>query len=206
MSPPPRSHSTSASTASSPPYLFPLVDAHTKHRSMRAYSPPVTRQRARAIILGEAAQKDRHGQQEQEQEQGDQAQAQEQAQRARGNSTARSRRRDHLQQRSAPEEELLSDRGGVGAKGAKGGRRGAGSGFSYSREAGTRPVSGEELGLPCAIVAVYWCGVAVEDCGWVPLGLCWRVLFLSVGEKESWLTFRPLFPSTARERERFKLG
>lgn len=116
----------------------PVPDADMRIGSMRAYSPPVTRLRARAIVLGEAAQKDQHGQQEREQ--GGQAQAQQ----APANS-ARIRRRDHRQQQQhqqqSAQEELLSDRGGArAAKEPKVGRRGAGSGFSSSREADARPV------------------------------------------------------------------
>eukprot|EP00903_Cladosiphon_okamuranus_P007153 g6946.t1 len=111
---------------------------------MRAYSPPVTRQRARAIILGEAAQKDQRGKHEQEQR----GQAQAQTQRAQGNrGTARSRR-DHPQQRGSPEERRLSDhhRGDGAEKEIKGGGSGAGGYLTRSREAVTRPKPAATLG------------------------------------------------------------
>eukprot|EP00752_Nemacystus_decipiens_P003701 g3410.t1 len=114
---------------------------------MRAYSPPVTRQRARAIVLGEAGQKDQRGQQER------QVQEQAQAQGEQGSNSARVRRRDRRQQKqqqqqqqqqSAPEElkpaATLGNsvgrwrRRGGGRKnpgvGEEGGRAGAGGGGS----------------------------------------------------------------------------
>ncbi|CBJ31203.1 conserved unknown protein [Ectocarpus siliculosus] len=116
---------------------------------MRAYSPPVTRQRARAIILGQAAQR---SQREQPEQQGQARQAQGSRSSSRS-SGGRVRRREQEQGAS---ESLPNGAGaggtGGGAEESDGGRServasgGSPGSFSSSRTAGTRSESTATVG------------------------------------------------------------